>query len=98
PIRRRPTSGAILWLSHQPAFDRRGLDRLLQLLEGAHLDLAHPLARDAVLLRQILERRRVVAQAALAEDMTLALVEMRHRFFEQIAAQSQLLALAEPGL
>src|SRR5579863_3634593 len=51
--------------SDEPPFDRRGLDRLLQLLKGAHLDLPHALARDAVLLRQVFEGRRIVAQAAL---------------------------------
>ena len=81
----------------QAAFDRGGLDRLLQLLEGAHLDLADPLARDAVLLRQILERRRVLLEAPLGQDVALALVEVGHRLFQQVAPQPQLLALAEHG-
>src|SRR5690349_3903564 len=37
-------------------FGREGLHRALQLLEGAHLDLAHAFAADAVFLREILER------------------------------------------
>src|SRR5208282_1492503 len=41
-------------MGDETALDRRGLDRLLQLLESPHFDLAHPFARDAVLLRQIL--------------------------------------------
>src|SRR5215208_7932712 len=81
----------------QAALDCRRLDRLLQLLEGAHLNLAHPLARDAVLLRQILERRRVLLEAALGQDVALAVVEVGHRLFQEVAPQPQLLALAEPG-
>src|SRR6266568_4660357 len=88
----------VAWLMRdQPAFDGGGLDRLLQLLEGAHLDLTHPLARDAVLLRQIFEGRRVFLQPALGQDMALAIVEVGHRLFEQIAPQPQLLAFAEHG-
>ena len=52
-----------------------GFHRLLHLLEGAHLDLAHALARDAELARQVLERDRVVGQPARLEDAPLALVE-----------------------
>src|ERR1039457_3633572 len=51
------------------------LHRLLHLLEGAHLDLAHALARDAEFGCQILERDRIVRQAARLEDAPLALVE-----------------------
>jgi hypothetical protein len=36
---------------NEAALDRGGLDRLLQFLEGTHLDLAYALARDALLLR-----------------------------------------------
>jgi len=50
-----------------------GLHRLLHLLEGAHLDPAHALARDAELARQIFERDRVVGQPARLEDAALAL-------------------------
>jgi hypothetical protein len=46
---------------HQPTLERRRLDRLLQLFKGAHLDLPDTLARDAVFLRQILERGRLLA-------------------------------------
>jgi hypothetical protein len=62
--------GRFLWL-----LDRgdAGLHRLLHLLEGAHLDLAHALARDAELARQVLERDRVVGQPARLEDAALAL-------------------------
>ena len=40
------------------------LHRLLHLLEGAHLDLAHALARDAELLGKVLERDRVLGKPA----------------------------------
>src|SRR5690606_24506174 len=55
------------------------LDGLLHLLEGADLDLAHALAGDAELAGEILERDRVVAQAACLEDAALALVEHAER-------------------
>jgi anti-sigma-K factor RskA len=44
------------------------LHRLLHLLEGAHLDLAHALARDAEFGRQFLERDRIVREPARLED------------------------------
>ena len=50
-----------------------------------------------VLLRQVFERRRVVAQPPLGQDMALAVVQMGHRLFQQIAAQSQLLAIGQHG-
>src|SRR5438094_315018 len=85
-------------MGDEAALDGGGFDRFLQLFEGAHLDLAHALARDAVLLRQILEGGRVVAQTPLGQDMALTVVQMGHRLFEQVASQPELLALAEPGL
>src|ERR1039457_2095550 len=51
------------------------LHRLLHLLEGAHLDLAHALARDAEFGCQILERDRIVRETARLEDAPLALLE-----------------------
>src|SRR5438309_11858865 len=75
-------------MGDETTFDGCGLDGLLQLLEGSHLDLSDPLARDAVLLGQILERRRVVTQTALGQDMALAVVQMGHRLFEQVASQA----------
>src|SRR5690606_30302575 len=65
-------------------FDDALLDRLLQLLERAHLDLAHALAADAELLREVLERERLLAQAALGEDVTFALGEALHRLFQEL--------------
>src|SRR5215469_10222131 len=85
-------------MGDEATLDCGGFDRFLQLLEGAYLDLAHALARDAVLLREIFESGRVVAQPAFGQDMTLAVVEMGHRLFEQIAAQPQFLPLPKPGL
>jgi hypothetical protein len=43
-------------------------DGLLYLLEGAHLDLPHPLARDAKSLGQVFERGRLVDETARLED------------------------------
>ena len=57
----------------------------LQLLEGADLDLAHPLARDAVLLRQVLERRRLVLQPALDQDVR---ARARSDVFSALAQQA----------
>ena len=51
------------------------LDCLLHLLEGAHLDLPHPLARDAEFLGQLLERDRLLGQPPRLEDAPLALIE-----------------------
>src|SRR3546814_253695 len=79
-------------------FDRGVADRLLQLLEGAHLDLAHALAADAVLLREVFQRGRLVLQPALLEDVALALVEVGHGRLQQRAALAQLLRLGEQRL
>src|SRR5215470_17510566 len=49
--------------------------RLLHLLEGAHLDLPHALARDAELLGELLERDGVIRQPARLKDAALAVVE-----------------------
>src|SRR5262249_20667890 len=43
----------------EASLDRGGFDCLLQFLDRAHFDLAHTVARYGVLLRQILECRRV---------------------------------------
>src|SRR5689334_14111320 len=79
-------------MAPQGALNHLRLHGLLELLEGAHLDLAHPLAGDAVLLRQLLERGRVVPQAALDQDVALALVQCLQRRGEQGLAPGQLLA------
>src|SRR5258705_13890852 len=52
PHRRRGASSLAFKgsVGDEAAFDGGGLDRLLQLFEGAHLDLTDALARDAVLL------------------------------------------------
>ena len=67
----------------------------LQLLERPHLDLAHALAADAVLLRQVLERRRVLLQTALFQDVPLALVEAGHGFHQQCVAHARLFCLGD---
>src|ERR1017187_4618889 len=77
--------GAAIALMHRRRYRRRFLrllqrsdtilHRLLHLLEGAHLDLAHALARDAEFGCQILERDRIVRQAGPPESAPLAVVE-----------------------
>src|SRR5579872_5679956 len=79
----------------EPLLVRGALDRLLQLLEGAHLNLPHALAADIVLLAQILERGRLLAQPALAEDVAFPLVERAHGLGQQLAALAELLAVGE---
>src|ERR1700736_1274423 len=62
------------------------LHGLLQLLEGAHLDLAHALARNAELIRQFLKRDRLVRQSPRLEYATLALVQYGQRVAQHLAA------------
>ena len=50
----------------------RDLRSALHLLEGAHLDLAHPLPRNAELGRKLLQRDRLVGELACLEDTPLA--------------------------
>ena len=85
-------------LGLQPAFGDLCLHCLLELLEGADLDLAYPLARDAVLLRQLLERGRIVLQPALDQDVPLALVQRLERTGQQRLAAGQFLAIGVGGL
>src|SRR5215472_18344510 len=68
-----------------PAGDR-DLHRPPHLLEGAHLDLTHALARDAELHRQILERHRIIGELARLEDAPLALAEHGERLAERLLA------------
>src|SRR6201993_5535293 len=73
----------------------RDLHSPLHLLEGAHLDLTHALARDAELHRQILERHRIIGELACFEDAPLALAEHGERLAKRLLAILQLLALGE---
>ena len=69
------------------SFHRRAVPhRLLHLLEGAHLDLARSLARDAELVGELRERERVLGQAPPLEDAPLALVEHGERIGQRLAA------------
>src|SRR5262249_57586384 len=72
--------------------------RILQLLEGAHLDLAHALARDAELLGKLRERDRIVPQPPRLEDAPLAVVEHGERRSECPATAVELLARGERRL
>ena len=67
-------------------------DRALNLLERAHLDLAHALARDAELVREFLEGDRVFGEAARLEDAPFAVVEHGERFAQRLAPVVELLA------
>ncbi len=53
------------------------LHRLLDLLESAHFDLAHALARHAELVGEFFERDRIVGQPARLENAAFAIVEHR---------------------
>ena len=68
---------------------------LLDLLEGAHLDLAHALRRDAVTAAEMLEGRRHFGQATVYEDMTLALGEAIHGRRKLTPALRRLLVLRQ---
>src|SRR5215211_6539417 len=73
----------------------RDLHRSLHLLEGAHLDLPHALARDAELGGQVLERARVLREATPLEDAPLAPAEYGERFGKRLLAVLGLLALSD---
>src|SRR5438876_3473877 len=98
-----PTTGESWKLTHlQRRRDahRRGavLDCLLHLLEGAHLDLAHALARDAEFLGQFHERNLFLGEPTRFEDAPLALVEHGERIRQRLAAVIELLARGERRL
>src|SRR5258708_1178807 len=71
-------------------------DAFSHLLEGAHLDLAHALARDPELVRQLLERDRLVGEPARLEDAPLAFVEHAQGLAQCLAADVGPLALPHP--
>src|SRR5579862_837868 len=50
-------------------FGEGALHLLLQLLEGAHLDLPHALAADAIFLRELFQRRRLVLEPSVFDDV-----------------------------
>lgn len=61
-------------------------DRALELLERAHLDLAHTLRADLVALAQLGERGRGLAQTTLGHDLTLTLVQAAHGVAQKLPA------------
>src|SRR5258705_10993971 len=71
---------------------------VLHLLEGAHLDLAHALARDAEFLGQLHERDLFLGEPTRLEDAPLALVEHGERIGQLLAAVIELLARGERRL
>ena len=60
-----------------------GLHGLLDFLERAHLDLAHPFARDLVVLGQVFQRGRFLVQATFHKDVPLTFVQRVERLAEQ---------------
>src|SRR5674476_805131 len=100
--------GAVIALMHRRRYRRRFLrllqssdtilHRLLHLLEGAHLDLAHALARDAEFGCQILERDRIVRETARLEDAPLALVEHVERADQRLVAVIAFLVLGQQAV
>src|SRR5712675_2251688 len=85
-----PTTGEGWKLTHlQRRQGRQRRDALnhciLHLREGAHLDLAYALARDAEFLGQLHERDLFLSKQARLEDAPLALVEHRERVGKRLA-------------
>src|SRR3982074_2608157 len=85
-----PTTGEGWKLAH---LQRRGRHRrdavlhcVLHLLEGAYLDLAHALARDAEFLGQLHQRDLFLGEPARLEDAPLALVEHGERIGQRLVA------------
>src|ERR1700737_3383705 len=73
------------------------LHGLLQLLEGAQLDLADALARNAELVRQLVKLDRLLRPSARLEYATLALAQYGQRVAQRLAAVVGLFALRQPG-
>ena len=65
---------------------------------GEHLDLAHPLARDAEFVREHSKRDRVFGQAPRFEDPALANVKSRQRLDQRLAPIFQLFVLDPDAL
>src|SRR4029453_4681853 len=74
------------------------LHRLLHLLEGTHAYLAHALARDAALSRQIPGGQRGAGDPPRLEDAPPSIVEHRQRFPQRLSAIAGFLTLDEPRL
>ncbi len=66
---RRPQAG------FRPLFGDAGFHGLLQLFERANLDLAHPLPRDIIFMRQVFQGRGVILQPAFDKDIAFPLVQ-----------------------
>src|SRR5512132_2221304 len=73
------------------------LHGLLHLLEGTHAYLAHALARDTELGRQVFERAWVLREPTRLKDAPLPVVERGERRGEGLLAVVGFLALGEPG-
>src|SRR5258708_21504992 len=94
-----PTTGEGWKLTHlQRRWGRHRRDAVphcvLHLLEGAHLDLAHALARDAEFLGQLHERDLLLGEPTRFEDAPLALVEHGEHIGQRLPAA---ISLPAPG-
>ena len=74
------------------------LDCLSHLFEDKHLDLPHPLARDAEFVGEHSERDWVFGQAPRFEDPALANVEFRQGLDQHLAPIFQLFVLDQDAL
>jgi hypothetical protein len=61
-------------------------DSIPHLLERAHLDLAHPLARDSKFLRESFKRDRLIGETACLENAPLAPAEHREGLAQRLAS------------
>ena len=84
---------------HRQLLVERGVaDGALDLVERSHLDLAHALAADSELLREVLQGGRLIIQAPLGKDAPLARIEQLQRAVQQLLPFAELLALGQHGL
>ena len=74
------------------------LDCLSHLFEDKHLDLPHPLARDAEFVGEHSKRDWVFGQAPRFEDPALANVEFRQGLDQRLAPIFQLFVLDQDAL
>jgi hypothetical protein len=76
------------WQSRRALHGRDAvLHRILHLLQGARLKLAHALARDAKFSGQLRERDRTLGEPTRLENATLAVVEHGERRRERLAGR-----------
>src|SRR5687768_15959674 len=74
----------VSWASgrHQRRRAPAAIHQALELLDRPRLDLAHALAADAELARQVFKRQRLLGKPARRKDRALALLQLLHRLFQ----------------